>query len=98
MEEANVKGTVRARGKPVNNGRIRFHAANIRRPGASDREVQIEKDGTYTTKAFIGQNQVGVTCKELNASQLRQFRDDTQSVMVKSGENTIDIDFPPKPQ
>jgi hypothetical protein len=98
MEEANVKGTVRVRGKPVNNGTIRFHAANIRRPGATDRTARIERDGTYTTNAFIGPNEVEVTCKELNAPQLRQFRDENPSVLVKSGENTIDIDFPPKPQ
>jgi hypothetical protein len=87
MEEANVTGTVRVRGRPVNNVTVRFHAANYRRTGAIDREAPITKDGTYSIKAYIGENQVEVSCRELNDPKLFTYRDDTHPALVKSGEN-----------
>jgi hypothetical protein len=95
MEEATVKGTVRVRGRPVSGGTIRWSAANINRPKASDREVPINKDGTYAVKAFLGQNFVEINSRELRTPALRQYNDDGQTAMVKPGENTVDFDFPP---
>ncbi len=95
-EEATVKGTVRVNGKAVTNGSMTFRAGHVRRQNVPNRDTTIGKDGTYTIKTMIGENYVAVDCKELRDPKLRQFRDDEQLVIVKSGENTIDLDFPPK--
>jgi len=54
MDEVTVKGTVRVRGKPVNNGIVTFRTSNINRPMAPTREAPIAKDGTYTIKTLVG--------------------------------------------
>jgi hypothetical protein len=97
-EEATVKGTVRIQGKAVTNGIVTFRTANVRRPSSPNREAQISKDGTYTVKTLVGDNYVQVSCKELAMPKNRQFIDVEQTITVNSGEQTIDIDIPPKPQ
>ncbi len=96
LEEATVKGTIRVRGKPVDNGRILFRCANIRRPSAKARDVPIAKDGTYTVTTLVGDNIVEISCKELHTKQNRPYLDNEKTVIVESGENTIDFDIPPR--
>jgi len=94
-EEADVTGIVKLRGKPINNGTVLFHSANIRR-ATQDRSVKIGQDGSYSIKAYLGQNTVKVDCKELLSPKNRQFQDFEQQVDVQSGSNTIDIDINPE--
>jgi hypothetical protein len=96
MEEATVKGTVRVRGQPVNNGTVTFRTANVRRPTAPWHEAPIGKDGTYTVQTLVGENYIEVSCKELNTPQNRQLLDNERMVKIQSGENTLDIDLPPQ--
>ena len=98
LEEATVKGTVRVQGKPVTNGRILFRCANIRRPTAKARDVPIAKDGTYTVTTLVGDNIVAISCKELHTKQNRPYLENEKTVIVESGENTLDFDIPPVPQ
>jgi hypothetical protein len=94
-EEADVKGVVKLRGKPVTNGRVNFHSANIRR-ATQDRSAPIGSDGTYAIKAYVGQNTVKADCKELMSSKNLRFRDFEKDVDVQSGTNQIDIDINPE--
>ncbi|MFO0950571.1 MAG: hypothetical protein U0835_05350 [Isosphaeraceae bacterium] len=95
-EEAEVKGTVKVRGKPVNNGTIVFHSANIGR-ATKDVLAKIEKDGTYSAKTVVGQCTVIVDCKELNNKQNRQLLEAAeQAVTIEPGSNTLDINIPPQ--
>jgi hypothetical protein len=94
LEEANVKGTVRLRGKPVHDGMITFRTANINRPNTPTFQAPIGKDGTYSIRTLVGENFVDVVFKELYTPKYREFMDNEQMLRVKSGENTIDIDVP----
>jgi hypothetical protein len=98
LEEATVKGVVRVGDKPVTNGTIYFRTANIRRPKAKMNEASIGQDGRYSVTTLVGQNHVEVTCKELHTAKNRKYIANEQSVQVESGENTINIDIPPKPK
>src|SRR5262249_29235275 len=97
MEEATVKGTVRVRGKAVNNGIVTFRSSNVNRPNAQTKEAPIGKDGSYTIKTLIGENFVEVSCKETLSPKNRELIENEQMVRVRSGENTLDIDIPPQP-
>jgi hypothetical protein len=96
MEEAMVHGTVRVNGKPVNNGMVRFRTAPGNQPNPETRTGDIRPNGSYSVKAVIGENYVEVTCKELNTKQNRKSVENKQLIMVKSGDNAVDIEIPPK--
>jgi hypothetical protein len=96
MEEATLHGTVRVNGKPVNNGTLSFRTAHINRPKSPTKSVEIGKDGSYSVTTVVGENQVEVTCKELNAKDTKKFRGTEQLIMVQSGDNAVDIEIPPK--
>lgn len=94
-EEATVSGSVRIRGKPVGNGQVIFHCANVSRPDARPRLAPINDDGTYTIKTLVGENNVEVSCKELQAPKNSRYAEDQHLVVVQSGENAFDIEIPP---
>jgi hypothetical protein len=96
MEQATLKGTVRVNGKPVNNGTLSFRTAHINRPNSPTKNADINKDGTYSVTTVVGENYIEVTCKEMNTPQAKRFRGLEQLIMVKSGENNVDIEIPPK--
>jgi hypothetical protein len=96
MEEATLHGTVRVDGKPVNNGTLSFRTAHINRPNSPTKNAQINKDGSYSVTTVVGENYVEVECKEMNTKQAKRFRGTEQLIMVKSGDNTVDIEIPPK--
>jgi hypothetical protein len=97
MEEAAVKGTVRVRGKAVDNGIVTFRPSNINRPNVPAREAPIGKDGTYSIKALIGQNFVDVSCKEILTPKNRDLIENERLVDIKSGDNALDLEIPPQP-
>jgi hypothetical protein len=96
MEEATLKGTVRVNGKLVNNGSISFRTAHIKRPNSPTKSTTINPDGTYSVTTVVGENYVEVTCKEMSTPQAKKFRGSEQLIMVNSGENSVDIEIPPK--
>jgi len=96
MEEATVKGVVRLRGKPMKNGRVTFRTANVNRPNAPVREAEIGAGGEYTARTLVGLNFVEIAGAELTTPRNRMFLDNEQSLIIKSGENTLDLDLPPK--
>ena len=95
-EEASVKGTVYLRGKPLNNGRVLFNPVNIKRADAQARQAPINKDGTYSVKTLVGDNYVQIDCAELRQSKNREIADTERTIIVKSGDNTIDLKVPPE--
>ena len=94
-EEADVTGVVKLRGKPLSNGSVTFHSANIRR-ATKDRSADIGSDGSYSIKAYLGQNSVRINAKELLSPKNRHLLDFEQQVDVQSGANTIEIDINPE--
>jgi len=96
VEEATLKGTVRVNGKLVDNGTLSFRTAHINRPNSPTKNANINKDGTYSVTTVVGENYVEVACKEMNTREAKRFRGQEQLIMVKSGENAVDIEIPPK--
>jgi hypothetical protein len=95
-EEAEVKGIVRVRGKPVTNGTIVFHSANIKR-ATKDVLAKINPDGTFTAKTVVGQCTVLVDCKELGSKQNLKLLDAAEQVVtIEPGTNELNINIPPK--
>ncbi len=95
-EEVTLKGTVRVRGKAVNNGRVTFRTSNINRPNAPMKDVEIGKDGSYAVTTLVGQNFVEVSCKETLGPKNRDLIENEQMIVIQSGQSTLDIDIPPQ--
>jgi hypothetical protein len=97
-DEATVQGTAKVQGKLLEGGTLHFNASNPKRNVAT-RDATIGKDGTYTVKAYIGLNIVSVTPpKPRNKQQGKDFHGleyEEKSVNVRSGENTVDLEFLP---
>jgi hypothetical protein len=98
LEEATVAGTVKVRGKLLDGGELHFSAVNPNRR-VDPRNAAIGKDGTYSAKVFIGRNLVTVTPrKPRNKKEGQEFfgvNSEEQSIDVKPGENTADLEFLP---
>jgi hypothetical protein len=93
LDEAQVKGTVKVRGKSLDGGTLHFNPSNAKRVVAA-RDATIAKDGSFTVKTLLGQNVVTVTPKaRTKASYGLEYEEKT--IEVKSGENSIDIEFIP---
>jgi hypothetical protein len=90
--EASVSGTVKVRGKLVNNGAVEFDASNPNRQTPA-RKASIDKDGHYTIKTPIGPNNVVVYSRETVGDSSLQSG---VGVDVKEGNNTADIVLPPQ--
>ena len=89
-EEAEVKGTVRIKGKPATGGQVLFDPSNINRKSAPIATAAIGKDGSYELKTLVGDNAVRVNAPEVARDP--NLMGNIQPVNVKSGENTIPID------
>ena len=90
-EEAEVSGTIKVDGKPVDRGQVVFDPSSNVRKAAPSRVVPIGKDGTYSVKTLIGQNRVrfsGISSKR-NVSFEEMAHD------VQPGAATFDIDLTP---
>jgi hypothetical protein len=85
-EEATVHGVVTIDGKPASGGTIVFKSANISRPSAPDVSAEIEKNGNYTIKTFVGENQIRF---QPPAAEKGRYAVDVFD--VKSGDNTHDV-------
>lgn len=90
--ETEVHGTVKVRGKTVDNGYVEFDPTNINRPKAAIVKANIGKDGHYSAKTLVGPNNVTVQSRETQGDSSLQgsvFLD------AKSGDNPFDIEVPP---
>ena len=91
-EEATVKGTVTLHGKPVTEGEVLFDPSNINRRDAPTVKSKIEKDGSYTVKTLVGENNIMISgaaiAKDPTVTMPKKFVD------VKSGENNFPIELP----
>jgi hypothetical protein len=98
MNDATVAGTVKVRGKLLDDGELHWSAVNPNRR-VDPRNATIGKDGTYSVKAYIGRNLVTVTPrKPRNKKEGQEFfgvNSEERSVDVKPGENTADLEFLP---
>ncbi len=95
LEETTIKGTVRVRGKPVDNGSVESNVANVGRTNVTLRRAPINKDGTYVLKTLVGNNSIHVSCRELLTAKNRMFNENQFSLLAGSEENTFDIEIPP---
>ncbi len=91
-EEATVTGSVTIQGKKATAGSVTFNPSNYKRQVPA-RTVPIEKDGTYSIKTLVGQNQVRVSSPALGRN--RELGDMDYTYEVKEGANTHDIVLPP---
>lgn len=85
-EEGTVHGTVTINGKKASGGTIQFDPSNIKRKSVSAVAAEISKDGTYSIKTLIGENQIRVDSPETKKGMFS-----VDSFEVKSGENSHDV-------
>jgi len=90
-EETSVKGTVTINGKPATGGEIMFDPANINRKTVLPHKMTISETGTYSGQSLVGENSVSVHGPEIGTGSLSMNR---QTIVLKSGENTVDITLP----
>jgi hypothetical protein len=90
--QATVKGTVTINGTPATTGSVVFDGSNKDRPDATPVTAPIGKDGTYTIQAYIGENRITVTGKELIAPN-PELQRERRVFNVQAGDNTFDINF-----
>ena len=92
--EAKVSGVVRVRGKPVDGGEISFDASNMERQDAPHRKATIGHDGTYSVTTLQGRNVARISGPMVKKEP--QLGYGILTFEVKPGDNTWDIDLPPK--
>jgi hypothetical protein len=88
-EEATVHGIVRIDGKPASGGKITFRSANIAR-NTPDVSAEVGEDGSYTIKAYVGENQIRVT-PPANRKTKGSGMYSIDVFAVQSGDNTHDL-------
>ncbi len=92
--EGNVSGTVRVRGKPMTGGEITFDPSNYERADAKPRKATIGSDGKYSVTTLQGRN-IARIFGPTNKKE-PQLGYGIHAIEVKSGDNSFDIDLPPK--
>ncbi len=92
--EANVKGTVRVRGKPMKGGEITFNPANYQRKDEKPRTAKIGEDGTYSIVTLQGHNSARISSPMMAKDP--QLAYGIHTIDVQPGDNSFDIDLPPK--
>jgi hypothetical protein len=91
-EPVQVKGTVTYKGKPLPNIVVSFNPANVNRRSAPTATATAGADGTYRLSTLVGENTVSLLGAA--ASKKAALGYFSKSVVLKSGENTVDIDVP----
>lgn len=100
QDEATVKGTIKVKGKLMPGGTIHFNASNSKRIVPA-RDARIGPDGSFSLKAYVGQNIVTVSPPRKNRTEIKnrdyfglEYAD--KYVEIKAGEdNLLDIDLTP---
>ncbi len=89
-----VTGTVVYKGKPVNEGEVRFNPANVARRDAPTATAPIQ-DGKYTIQAMVGENSVSCSLPTLGKDdQSLRFASFIFDVPAAGG--TYDVDLSKK--
>jgi hypothetical protein len=92
--EGRVSGTVRVRDKPMAGGEIAFDPSNYQRPDEKPRKATIGPDGTYSVTTLQGRNTARISGPMVKKEP--QLGYGIHTIDVKSGDNSFDIDLPPK--
>jgi hypothetical protein len=92
--EATVKGIVKIDGKPATEGEVVFNPANMNRPNAAPRTAPIGKDGSYSVKTLVGENEIRLTGAIAKTNQILQHQKTRYD--VQNGENSHDVEFSTK--
>ena len=90
-DQAQVKGIVTLKGKPVTSGEVSFDGANSQRkvgPGTA----KIGEGGTYSLKTYVGTNSVTVRGPEIDKDPT--LATNGRQVDVKPGDSEIPIELP----
>jgi hypothetical protein len=93
--QATVKGTVTVKGKLASSGSVIFDGANFERKDVGPVTAKIGPDGGYSLQAYVGENRVTVSGKEL-IDQAPEIQFERLSFDVQGGDNTYNIDLPKK--
>jgi len=93
--EAKVSGTITVRGKPMTGGEITFDPSNIERTDAALRKATIGKDGTYSLTTLQGHNSARISGSPMLKKE-PQLAYGIHTIDVKPGDNTFNIELPPK--
>lgn len=100
QDEATVKGTVKIKGKAAPGGILHFNASNSKRM-VPTRDAEVQPDGSYTLKAYVGQNIVTLSPPRKNRHDIKnrdyfglEYAD--EYIEVKAGEeNQFDLNLNP---
>lgn len=93
-EEARVTGTVKIQGKPATTGEIVFNPSNYQRT-VPQRRAPIGSDGSYSITTLVGGNTVTLAIPQNKKSKIKGLEYEEYSLDVKSGENSLDVEYPP---
>ena len=90
-EEVTVKGIVRVKGQPLDDGEITFDPTNIKRKDAGLRTAKV-KAGGYEIKSLVGGNSITVRSKQIDKDM--GLSSNSKYAEPTSGENQLDVDVP----
>jgi len=92
--EAKVSGTVTVRGKPMTGGEISFDPSNYQRKDEKPRKATIGPDGTYSVSTLQGRNSARISGPMVKKDP--QLAYGIHTIDVQPGDNTFNIELPPK--
>jgi hypothetical protein len=92
--EAKVTGTVKVHGQPMKGGTISFDPTTGGRTDVSAKTVPVKDDGTFEVTTFLGHNAVRIAGPAVTKEPTLGYA--TKVIEVTSGDNKVDLDFPPK--
>ncbi len=94
--EAKVTGKVMIHGKPMTSGELTFNPQNYLRKDAAARKAKVNPDGTYEVTTLVGRNSVMISGPAITKEP--QLAYGAQTIDVKDGTNTLNIELPPPGQ
>jgi hypothetical protein len=90
--QATVHGIVKIDGTPASGGKITFRSANIARK-TPDVTAEVGEDGSYTIKAYVGENQIRVTPGADKKKRKGSGMYTIDVFSVSGGDNTHDLNL-----
>ena len=91
-EQANVKGAVTYKGKPMPKIGVTFNPANVNRKSAPTVTATAADDGTYQLSTLVGENTVSLVGPAASKDAALSYF--SKAVDLKAGDNTVNIDIP----
>jgi hypothetical protein len=90
--QAQVKGKVTLKGKPLAHAEVKFNPVNPYRPTAPQATAKVNPDGTYEITTLIGEN--AVTLSGAGIAKVPQAQYYSKVCDVAEEANTFDIEIP----